>query len=79
MKEIQLNLSNLKENKARSEATIEGMDNRKKDLLYSLKNELGIENESSLLGQSDLSGFPIENLPNIEDQTNKVEKIKKQR
>ena len=79
LKEIQLNLSNLKENKARSEATIEGMDNRKKDLLYSLKNELGIENESSLLGQSDLSGFPIENLPNIEDQTNKVEKIKKKR
>ena len=79
LKEIQSNLSNLKENKARSEATIEGIDHRKKDLLYSVKNELGIESESSLLAQSDLNEFPLENLPSIENQTNKVEKIKKKR
>ena len=79
LKEIQSRLSSLKENKARNEATIEGIDNRKKDLMYSVKNELGIENESSLLGQSDLSNLSQEELPSIEDQTNKVEKIKKQR
>ena len=37
LKEIQLKLSELKENKARNEATIEGIENRKKDLLYSVK------------------------------------------
>ena len=79
LKEIQLKLSNLKENKARNEATTEGIDNRKKDLLYSVKNELNIENETSLLAQSDLSSLSIQDFPNIEDQTQKVEKIKKQR
>ena len=79
LKEIQSRLSILKENKARNEATIEGIDNRKKDLMYSVKNELGIENESSLLGQSDLNDISLEKLPSMEDQTNKVEKIKKQR
>jgi len=79
LKEIQSKLSDLKENKARNEATIEGIDNRKKDLLYSVKNELNIENEVSLLAQSDLSSLSTEDLPNIEDQTLKVEKIKKQR
>ena len=43
LKEIQLKLSNLKESKARTEATVEGIDNRKKDLMYSVKNELNIE------------------------------------
>ena len=79
LKEIQLKMSDLKENKARSEATIEGIDNRKKDLLYSVKNELGIENEISLLSQSNLSNTSAEDFPSIEDQTQKVEKIKKQR
>ena len=79
LKEIQLKLSDLKENKARNEATIEGIDNRKKDLLYSVKNELSIESEISLLTNSDLSGLSKDNFPSIEDQTRKVEKIKKQR
>ncbi len=79
LKEIQLKLSNLKENKARYEATTEGIDNRKKDLLYSVKNELNIENEASLLANSDLNSLSIQNFPNIEDQIQKVEKIKKQR
>ncbi len=79
LREIQLKLSNLKENKARNEATIEGIDSRKKDLLYSVKNELRIDSESSLLPQSDLSTLTIENLPSIEKQSQKVEKIKKQR
>ena len=79
LKEIQLKLSDLKENKARNEALIEGIDNRKKDLLYSVKNELNIENETSLLAQSDLNELNFDKFPKIEDQMQKVEKIKKQR
>ena len=79
LKEIQSKLSSLKEDKARNEATIEGMNNRKKDLLYSVKNELNIENETSLLTESDLNSLSTEDFPNIEDQSLKIEKIKKQR
>ncbi len=79
LREIQLKLTELKENKARNEATIEGIENRKKDLLYSLKNELGIESETSILPQSDLSDLEIENFPSIEEQAEKIEKIKKMR
>jgi len=79
LKEIQIKLSDLKENKARNEATIEGIGNRKKDLMYSVKNELNIENDSALLSQSDLSSLSIDELPNIEEQAQKVEKIKKKR
>tara|TARA_B100000963_G_scaffold22253_1_gene16667 strand:- start:164 stop:2608 length:2445 start_codon:yes stop_codon:yes gene_type:complete len=79
IKEIQSKLSDLKENKARNEATIEGIENRKRDLLYSVKSELNIENESSILSQSDLNEILPEHLPSLEDQKIKVEKIKKQR
>ena len=79
LKEIQFKLSGLKENKARNEATIEGMENRKKDLLYSIKNELYIDNENSILPQSDLSDVSPDNFPTIEEQSLKAEKIKKQR
>ena len=79
LKEIQLKLSDLKENKARKEATVEGIENRKKDLLYSIKSELNIESESSILPQSDLSDVSPENLPTIEEQSQKAEKIKKKR
>ena len=79
IKEIQSKLSDLKENKARNEATIEGIENRKKDLLYSVKSELNIDSENSILSQSDLNNVSPENLPSLEDQTQKTEKIKKQR
>ncbi len=79
IKEIQLKLSGLKESKARNEATIEGIDNRKKDILYSVKNELSIDNEDELLPKSDLSQVPPDNLPSLEEQSKKSEKIKKQR
>tara|TARA_Y100000816_G_scaffold134879_1_gene95299 strand:+ start:1061 stop:3505 length:2445 start_codon:yes stop_codon:yes gene_type:complete len=79
IKEIQLKLSELKENKARNEATIEGIENRKKDLLYSIKSELNIGAEESILSQSDLNNLSPENLPSIEEQTQKTERIKKQR
>ncbi len=79
LKEIQLKLSDVKESKARNEATVEGIDNRKNDILYSVKNELSIDNELSLFSLSDLSGLSEDNFPDIESQKQKVEKIKKQR
>jgi chromosome segregation protein len=79
LKEIQLKLSSLKENKARYEATIEGIENRKRDLLHSIKNELNINDETSVLSQSNLSDVSPDNLPTIEEQSQKAEKIKKQR
>jgi len=79
LKEIQLKLSDLKENKARNEATIEGIENRKKDLLDSIKNELNIDDEASILPQSDLRDISPNNFPSLEEQSQKVEKIKKQR
>ena len=79
LKEIQTKLSDLKEKKARNEATIEGIDNRKKDLMQSVKNELDIENDISLLSQSNLSDLSIENYPKIDEQAEKIDKIKKQR
>ncbi len=79
IREIQLKLSELKENKARNEATIEGIENRKKDLLYTVKNELNIENEDELLPRSDLSQMPPDDLPTLEEQSEKSEKIKKRR
>ena len=79
LREIQLKLIDLKENKARNEATVEGIENRKKDLLYSVKNELNIDSETSLLPQSDLNEVEIENFPSIEEQSEKIEQTKKQR
>ena len=79
IKEIQSKLSDLKENKARNEATREGIENRKADLLYSVKSELNIENENSILSQSDLNNVLPENFPSLNDQMQKTVKIKKQR
>ena len=79
IKEVQTKLSGLKENKARNEATIEGIENRKKDLLYSVKSELNIQNENDILPQSDLNETSIDNLPSLDEQIKKSEKIKKQR
>jgi chromosome segregation protein len=79
IKDIQAKLSGLKENKARNEATIEGIENRKKDLMYSVKSELNIENENEILPQSDLSQVSSDSFPSLEEQFKKAEKIKKQR
>jgi len=79
IKEIQTKLSELKENKARNEATIEGIENRKKDLLYSVKSELNIQSENEILPQSDLNQISSDNLPSLEEQSKKSDKIKKQR
>ena len=79
LRNIQFKLTELRENKARNEATIEGIQNRKKDLLYSVKNELNIDNETAILPQSDLNDVSSENLPTIEEQIEKIEKTKKTR
>ncbi len=79
IREIQVKLTGLKENKARNEATIEGIENRKKDLLYSVKNDLNIESETSILAFSDLHELEGESLPTIQEQIDKIEKIKKKR
>ena len=79
LKGIQENFSTLRENKARSEATIDGIEKRKKDLVYSIKNELKLDSENNLLSVSDLNNIDPMKYPNIEDQEKKLEKIKKQR
>ena len=48
-------------------------------MIYSLKNELKLENENNLLSVSDLKNLDIEKFPSIEIQEEKLEKIKKQR
>ncbi len=79
IKEIQEKLTSVRENKARSEATIEGINQRKKDLIYSLKNDLRLENEKDLLPISDLNSLELRNYPSIEKQEEKLDKIKRKR
>jgi len=59
-----------RENKARSGATLEGLQNRKNDLINTLKNDLNID-EKNLLTNSDLKD--IENLPNVIEQEDKLD------
>jgi len=79
LKEIQEKFSILRENKARSEATIEGIEKRKKDLVYSIKNDLKLDNENNLLSISNLNTLTPESYPSLEKQESSLEKIKKQR
>mgnify|MGYP001194807976 FL=1 len=77
LKTIQEKFTVLRENKARLGATIEGIDQRKMDLIYLVKNELKIENINNLLLQSDLRD--IEKMPSVEDQEKKLANMKKDR
>tara|TARA_B100000700_G_scaffold326864_1_gene439721 strand:- start:1109 stop:3688 length:2580 start_codon:yes stop_codon:yes gene_type:complete len=77
LKKLQEKFAVLRENKARFEATVEGIDQRKMDLIYSAKNELKIENINNLLSFSDFSNQ--EKTPSIEEQEKKLLKIKKDR
>ena len=67
----------LRENKARFEATIEGIDQRKMDLIYIVKNELKLENINNLLSISDLNNLP--KLPSVNEQEEKLNILKKDR
>ena len=74
---IQEKFAVLRENKARFEATIEGIDQRKMDLIYLIKNELKIENVNSLLSISDLN--KTDQIPSIAGQDDKLTNTKKNR
>tara|TARA_B100000965_G_scaffold273458_1_gene231484 strand:+ start:603 stop:3047 length:2445 start_codon:yes stop_codon:yes gene_type:complete len=79
LQSIQEKLSTLRENKARNEATVEGIEQRKKDLNHSAKNELNLGNEDSLLTISNLNNIDKEQYPSIPEQEGKLEKIKEKR
>ena len=65
-----------RENKARSGATVEGLENRKKDLLSRIKNDLNI-NEKNLLINSNLKDLTT--FPNVIEQEDKLDAKKNQR
>jgi len=65
-----------RENKARSGATLEGLENRKKDLLSRIKNDLNID-EKNLLINSDLKNLTA--FPNVIEQEDKLDAKKNQR
>ena len=77
LKVIQENFTIFRENKARLQATIEGIDQRKMDLVYLVKNELKIENVNNLISFSDLNN--VEKIPSLNDQELKLENMKKKR
>ena len=76
LKEVEQKMMLARENKARSGATLEGLEKRKKDLLDNIKNDLKID-EKNLLINSDLVG--IENLPNVIEQEDKLDAKKNAR
>ena len=77
LKSLQEKFTVLREDKARFEATIEGIDQRKMDLIYMMKNELKIDNINNLLNISDLT--EVESMPSVMDQEEKLEEMKKNR
>ncbi len=77
LKSLQEKFTILRENKARFEATVEGIDQRKMDLIYVVKKELKIENINNLFS---MTGFTDpEKLPSIDEQENILSELKKNR
>jgi chromosome segregation protein len=76
LKAVEQKMMLARENKARSGATLEGLENRKKDLINNLKNDLNI-NEKNLKDFSDLKNS--ENFPNVIEQEDKLDAKKNQR
>ena len=76
MKILQEKMMVSREKKARSKATIEGLEQRKKDLIQIVHNELNVK-EEALLGISDLKD--VEELPDTLEQEEKLDKKKRQR
>jgi|TARA_B110000438_G_scaffold258041_1_gene266486 chromosome segregation protein len=70
LKNIEQKMILARENKARSGATLEGLMNRKKDLIFTLKNDLNID-EKILLESSDLKD--LKELPNVVEQEDKLD------
>ena len=76
LREIEQKMMLARENKARSGATLEGLENRKKDLINTLRNDLDVD-EKDLLSISDLKD--IEELPNVVEQEDKLDAKKNER
>jgi len=76
LKSVEQKMMFARENKARSSATLEGLEKRKNDLISNVKNDLNIS-EKNLLNNSDL--IDIENLPNVIDQEDKLDAKKIER
>ncbi len=76
LKFVEQQMMTARENKARSGATLEGLENRKKDLINSLKNDLNIS-EKNLKDLSDLKD--TETFPNVVEQEDKLDAKKNQR
>ena len=77
LKSLQEKFTVLRENKARFEATVEGIDQRKMDLIYVVKKELKIENINNLFS---ITGFTDpEKLPSIDEQEVSLSELKKKR
>jgi chromosome segregation protein len=76
LKEVEQKMMFARENKARSGATLEGLENRKKDLINTLKIDLNIDGKN-LLENSDLKN--IEELPNVIEQEDKLDAKKNER
>ena len=76
LKVVEQKMMLARESKARSGATLEGLENRKKDMLSNLKNDLNI-NEKDLLVNSDLND--TENFPTAVEQEDKLDSKKNAR
>ena len=76
LKVVEQKMMLARESKARSGATLEGLENRKKDMLSNLKNDLNI-NEKYLLVNSDLNN--TENFPTAVEQEDKLDSKKNAR
>jgi chromosome segregation protein len=76
LKSVEQKMMSARENKARSGATLEGLENRKKDLINTLRNDLNID-ENNLLENSDLKN--IEDIPNVIEQEDKLDSKKNER
>ncbi len=77
LKSLQEKFAVLRENKARFEATVEGIDQRKMDLIYIVKKEMKIDNVNNLLS---ITGFTDpEKLPSLDEQENNLIELKKSR
>ena len=76
LKSVEEKMMFARENKARSGATLEGLENRKKDLINALKNDLNIE-ESNLFANSNLKD--TKDIPNVIEQEDKLDSKKNER
>ena len=76
LNEIQEQSIQIRERKASSGATIEGLQKRKSDLLDRINSELNL-NEDNILENSNLNG--VEELPNAIDQEDALDKKKQER